>query len=706
MNKIYFAAILFSLILVNQISFASAEEMKNITVYGKNKSKNFSNIKNDIVKTEIIGAREIEKSNAQNLNQAVDNRVGVSVQLECSVCNSRNINLNNMPGRFTTLMIDGIPIFSSVSNAYGIDSINVRGVESIEISRGAAASLIAPEALAGSVNIVTKRPVKTELEVKGDLSFYNGNRDNNHAKNSSIYLAVPFEKSAATFSFSNQQHDKVDNSGVGIAQFSGFERNLFGAGYFLDDVAGFKIKGRVDLVNEDRLGGSLGENLSVLKTDSSGNPFDFRKIHKGSQFANGFNAPDGSGFVAYDEGLSGFAEQIKTDRVQLINSGVKNTDYGKIKIAGGYANHKQDSFYEKTLYKARQNQYYAMLNDEIDLSAKSSLTIGSDFRYEDLKSFSENGDGQKSDGIDNYKYVTHGVFVQLYNQFFEQKLETNLSTRLDNHNVFGNIFVPRANALYHHNDEFTSRASLGTGYRAPTSFFEQEHGILDTTKIVRQINEVEKSENASYSLNYATDKLDATLSYNYNKIKNFASINADAQIDGESVTLFSSSKNPVTVQGYDLSLSYKITSSLTSNFGYERFFYRFDSGALAYSRPDQKAYFGLDYERKNIDLFTKINWTGNHNLKKFYNYGENQRYNLDGSQKINKSPSFFTVDAGGEVKVVKNVGLYFGVTNLFDYLQIDHDSQLWLDSAGGIDVTQIWGPNQGRHVYAGLKLSY
>jgi outer membrane receptor for ferrienterochelin and colicins len=57
----------------------------------------------EIVKTESIDAKTIERSNAGNITEALDKRPGVAVQLECSVCNVRNITLNNLPGRFTTL---------------------------------------------------------------------------------------------------------------------------------------------------------------------------------------------------------------------------------------------------------------------------------------------------------------------------------------------------------------------------------------------------------------------------------------------------------------------------------------------------------------------------------------------------------------------------------------------------------------------------
>jgi outer membrane receptor for ferrienterochelin and colicins len=53
-----------------------------------------------------------------------------------------------------------------------------------------------------------------------------------------------------------------------------------------------------------------------------------------------------------------------------------------------------------------------------------------------------------------------------------------------------------------------SRFAVGRGFRAPTSFFEQDHGILDTSRIVRKIDKKRKFPTTlSYTLSFAGDRL-------------------------------------------------------------------------------------------------------------------------------------------------------------------------------------------------------
>lgn len=92
-------------------------------------------------------------------------------------------------------------------------------------------------------------------------------------------------------------------------------------------------------------------------------------------------------------------------------------------------------------------------------------------------------------------------------------------------------------------------------------------------------------------------------------------------------------------------------------------------------------------------------------MKRFYDYAGTQRYNFDGTPKMNTSPSFWTVDLRGEYKFNKQWNGFFGIDNVFDYKQADKESFLWVDGAGTLDLTQVWGPNRGRLVYAGVKFA-
>jgi len=664
-------------------------------------------LREDIVKTETINAQEIEKSGATNLTELMAHRPGIDVQVECSVCNVRNITLNNLPGRFTTLLLDGVPIFSSVSNAYGLDMIGLNGLERVDISRGAGTSLIAPDSLAGTVNLITKRPTRDAAELDlsgGDYGFRRG----------AGYAAKTFDGGAITFNGTLQDHDSVDGIGYGISQYTGYHRELAGLGLFLDDVGGFKIKARLDHIDEKRMGGPLGDDYDAVRADTSGNPFNFSVGPHGSPDPNTWvNPSDGTLVDPYNDGRFGLAQIIFTKRDQFVGTAERQFGDTKLRFALGYAEHHQDSWYGGDAdYFGNQKQYYLETSAQLPVGS-TLVTAGLAYRYEDLHSRSTSEDpstptfGIERIDADTYTYRTPGVFVQAYQSFFDKRLEANASLRYDSNNVFGSIVTPRLNLLWHHSDNLSSRFAVGTGSRMPTSFFELEHAILSAPAVDRSGAKIEKSDNLSYALNYADDRLAVTASVNHTRIKNLALFIDDTANSGNFLLL--PAPSDYTVNNADVVGTWQVTPSDAFTAGYERYWYRFNAtdfqGSL-FSRPDYRVNLALDHEAGPWDMNIHATYTGPQDLAKFYDYVDTPRYNLDGTPKPDESPTFWVVDFRTSYQWTKWFQTYLGVNNVFDYEQAKKDSFLWLDKDGALDVTHIWGPNIGRTWVAGVKLTY
>ena len=68
--------------------------------------------------------------------------------------------------------------------------------------------------------------------------------------------------------------------------------------------------------------------------------------------------------VPYTDGRAGMSEIIFTDRQQFVSSATRKWGEGSLRLALGYAQHKQDSFYEKAIYKADQTQYYLVASTQ------------------------------------------------------------------------------------------------------------------------------------------------------------------------------------------------------------------------------------------------------------------------------------------------------------------------------------------------------
>jgi outer membrane receptor protein involved in Fe transport len=293
---------------------ADTKGLAEVTVTGRRATQPGA-LRSDIVMTESVDADQMEKTGATSLTDALSHQPGIDIQVECSICNVRSITLDNLPGRFTTLTLDGVPIFSPVSNAYGLDMLGVNGLERIDVSRGAATSLATPESLGGTVTLVTKVPTQDEAEIDADGGNFGYRRE-------TAYGAMVFDWGTVSVNGTNESHYSVDGIGYGISQFTGYHRDLEGVSLFVKDFLGFHIKTRYDHIEEKRGGGPLGDDYSAILANTTGNPFNWSAGPNGSPVPNTWVVPSTGQLLEppYNGGEAGIAQIIFTTRNQFVET--------------------------------------------------------------------------------------------------------------------------------------------------------------------------------------------------------------------------------------------------------------------------------------------------------------------------------------------------------------------------------------------------
>ena len=115
------------------------------------------------VPVEIYTAKFFRKNPTPSIFEALQNVNGVRPQLNCNICNTGDIHINGLEGPYTMVLIDGMPIVSSLSTVYGLSGIPNALVERIEVVKGPASSLYGSEAVGGLINIITKKVQNSSL---------------------------------------------------------------------------------------------------------------------------------------------------------------------------------------------------------------------------------------------------------------------------------------------------------------------------------------------------------------------------------------------------------------------------------------------------------------------------------------------------------------------------------------------------------------
>lgn len=108
------------------------------------------------VPVEVFSPAFFKRNPTPNIFDALQNVNGIRPQINCNVCNTGDIHINGLAGPYTMILIDGMPIVSSLGTVYGLSGIPNSLIERIEVVKGPASSLYGSEAVGGLINIITK----------------------------------------------------------------------------------------------------------------------------------------------------------------------------------------------------------------------------------------------------------------------------------------------------------------------------------------------------------------------------------------------------------------------------------------------------------------------------------------------------------------------------------------------------------------------
>lgn len=132
----------------------------------------------------------------------------------------------------TLVLVDGHP--ANFNNASALNSIPIDQIEKIEVVKGPGSVLYGPQAMAGVINVITKKPVKG-TPVKGNVYGSMGNRYRDYGLNVSSAVFTIGGKKSFTKDFSDLQ-GPFQGSGPSLDTADKTQEQLFGTVRLAKDV--------------------------------------------------------------------------------------------------------------------------------------------------------------------------------------------------------------------------------------------------------------------------------------------------------------------------------------------------------------------------------------------------------------------------------------------------------------------------------------
>ena len=204
----------------------------------------------------VMDVKVFENTNSSTLSQGLNFQPGVRVENNCQNCGFQQVRINGLDGPYTQILIDSRPIFSALAGVYGLEQIPANMIERVEVMRGGGSALFGSSAIAGTINIITKEPVRNSGQLTHTLTGIGGTSswDNNTTLNASL---VTDNHKAGLYIFGqNRERSGYDSDGDGYTELPKLKNQTVGFRSFIKTSTYSKLTFEYHHLSEFRRGGN------------------------------------------------------------------------------------------------------------------------------------------------------------------------------------------------------------------------------------------------------------------------------------------------------------------------------------------------------------------------------------------------------------------------------------------------------------------
>ena len=192
-------------------------DMEAVVVTGHHTPKP---VDKSIYKIAVLDARTLQERGVNNLAEALSNETNIRLSIDPSTGTS--IELQGMGGENIKYLMDGIPIIGRVDGNIDLTQLNMENIDHIEIVQGPMSVQYGTSAIAGVINIITRKNSYYSNIAKG-----NSYADNKGNYNFGLYGSVIRGKHTVTLSGSRNLFQGVDiDMNVDTADADGHDRYM------------------------------------------------------------------------------------------------------------------------------------------------------------------------------------------------------------------------------------------------------------------------------------------------------------------------------------------------------------------------------------------------------------------------------------------------------------------------------------------------
>ena len=605
------------------------------------------------VQTEVISGKALEQFQGRNLQDILEG-LNASITFNPSDMGT-GIQLNGLGNDYILIMVNGKRMNGDIGGQNDLSIINPANIERIEIVKGAASSLYGSDAIAGVINIITKK-----------------NRDKVGVTNNTRVGSYGDVLQSEVIGFAHGKWNSTTS--LNVKHTDGWRNTTQELDHheIVNGTVTKTVNRSTNFTISENLSYKASDKLSFTADASFYQRWNYRlhgpyKYYSYNQFYRNFDCAAG-------------AKYQLTPKNYL----VADLTYGNYNYYYDYTHMETtDYFNEETnlriirypgerILQTSQQRILGQVKGVFHLTERNILSAGIEHQYDHLRS------PHRIAGNEASVFTTSPYLQDEWN--LTDKWNITAGVRWVFHKEFGNNLTPKVSAMYKLGD-FNFRGTCSFGFKAPTlkELYDDYIATIGGGPLKHyEGNPDLKPQKSIYyggGIEYRSGKFQASVTGYYNRITDMIELtevptSSEDKIDEIETTMQYNNLSKARSYGADISLNYQLLPSLSIGGGY--------------SYTNAKAQYTDDPKDENYMQYTPIDGSSYHNANWKVSWQHDwKKYQLDVSLFGRyQSTRFYITDGNGKgyqlwrlntrhmlLKKKKwGVDLNVGIDNIFNYV--------------------------------------
>ena len=425
----------------------------------------------------VIGGKLFDITQSTCLAQGLNFQPGVRTEDDCQNCGFTQVRINGLDGHYSQILVDSRPVFSSLNGVYGLEQIPANMIDRVEVVRGGGSALFGASAIGGTINIITKEPIRNSASFGHTFMAQGGSNSFDNVTTGNVSLVTDDNKAGVYAYGQTRTRQGYDHDGDGYTELPELQNQTFGLNSYLRLSPYSKLSLQYHGIHEFRRGGNKLDQIAHVANVTE----QVEHNIQGGGLTYDYFAPDEK------NRLSAYFSFQTTARKSYYGGVGEGTEEDIEAAEKAYGTTHDFTYVAGTQYVHSFSKLLFMPSD---------LTLGAEYNHDGLKDVIL--------GYDRHfkQNVNIGSFF-FQNEWKNKQWSFLLGGRLDKHNLMNHIiFSPRANLRFNPTENINLRLTYAGGFRAPQAFDEDLHvGVVGGERLVTVLADNLKEERSnSFSL--------------------------------------------------------------------------------------------------------------------------------------------------------------------------------------------------------------